>query len=208
MFVSGISKIDKNLWIKCIILGMLLFLSLCSLSTAGTPITIIKVAGRLPIAATSTWEEGDFLYYITGGKQYKIEKSQILKIEKVIPTDVHAPQQEQQSLQSYHNSNKNYNINKNHAIAQNNSTRMPNDILAIVKRNIEKKYPDNYSVQKMLIEAQVKDYAFIQRYNPAGVPEDVFIRVKRKIESKYPNNFSVQKMLIEAQVKDYMSLHN
>ncbi len=85
---------------------------------------------------------------------------------------------------------------------------MPGDILAEVKSSIESRYPDNYSMQKTLIDDQVESYDFLQDYYPSSVPSDVFEQIKESIESRYPYNFSMQKTLIQDQVESYEFLEN
>jgi phosphoenolpyruvate carboxylase len=84
---------------------------------------------------------------------------------------------------------------------------MPPEILGKVRASIESRYPDNYSMQKILIDNQVQSYEYLQNYSPSSVPSNVLSRVKNKISSRYPYNFSMQKILIKNQVKSYLDLN-
>jgi len=84
---------------------------------------------------------------------------------------------------------------------------MPSDILAKVKAHIASKFPDNYSLQKTLIEAQRQDYEFLANYAPPSVPPDVLAKIKAHIASNFPDNYSLQKTLIETQVDAYIELN-
>ena len=84
---------------------------------------------------------------------------------------------------------------------------MPENILSEVRASIESRYPDNYSMQKTLIQDQVKSYEYLEGYYPSSVPYDVFERIKEKIISRYPYNFSMQKTLIKDQVNSYLELN-
>ena len=88
------------------------------------------------------------------------------------------------------------------------SAEMPSDVLNVVKAKIAKKYPDNYSLQKTLIDGQKESYDFLGNYYPEDIPDDVLDRIKEKYARKYPLNFSLQKTLIEGQVKSYRELQN
>jgi hypothetical protein len=84
---------------------------------------------------------------------------------------------------------------------------MPADTLDKVKKSIASKYPDNYSLQKILIDGQKESYDFLENYAPSSIPPDVLEKIKNNIVSKYPDNYSLQKTLIEAQVKSYLDLN-
>ena len=80
---------------------------------------------------------------------------------------------------------------------------MPTDLLGKVRASIESRYPDNYSMQKTLIDDQVQSYEYLQGYSPSSVPSDVFREIKESIETRYPYNFSMQKTLIQDEVQSY-----
>lgn len=54
------------------------------------------------------------------------------------------------------------------------SSEIPADTLAKVRASIESRYPDNYSMQKALIDDQVESYNFLEIYTPRNVPADLF----------------------------------
>jgi hypothetical protein len=83
---------------------------------------------------------------------------------------------------------------------------VPSDVMARIRSSIETRYPDDYSMQKVLIEDQVDSYQFLQTYKPGEVPDDVFSRVKASVESRYPDNYSMQKTLIEDQIESFKVL--
>ena len=87
------------------------------------------------------------------------------------------------------------------------ATEMPDNVLASVKDAVAKRYPDNYSLQETLIDAQIESYMFLQSYAPDGVPPDVLAKIKTNVASRYPDNFSLQQTLVEAQVKSYRKLN-
>ena len=49
---------------------------------------------------------------------------------------------------------------------------MPVDVMRRVRASVEARYPDNYSMQKLLIDDQVSSYRFLQTYAPASMPAD------------------------------------
>ena len=86
--------------------------------------------------------------------------------------------------------------------------QMPSATKERIKTTLAEKYPDNYSVQKTLLEGQIDSYKFLQNYSPSEMPAAVCNSVKQTLLNKYPDNFSVVKTLLEGQVKSYRELHN
>lgn len=84
---------------------------------------------------------------------------------------------------------------------------MPDDVLARVKQTISSTYPNNYSMQKILLDDQKQSYEFLSTYSPASVPQDVLKKIIEEVSSNYPDNYSMQKVLIEDQVKSYLELN-
>lgn len=84
---------------------------------------------------------------------------------------------------------------------------IPSNVLNKIRESIEARYPDNYSMQKILIEDQVKSYSYLQSYKPPEIPNNVLKNIRSKIVPRYPYNFSMQKTLIEDQVKSYLQLN-
>lgn len=91
--------------------------------------------------------------------------------------------------------------------AASSAQSMPPAVMSRVRAQIESRYPDNYSMQKILIDAQIKAYSFLASYSPAGVPTDTLSSVRAEIVGRYPDNYTMQKILIEAQVKAYLELN-
>src|SRR5437899_11081484 len=78
------------------------------------------------------------------------------------------------------------------AIAQS----VPASVEQRIRQIYAQKYPDNFSMQKTLIEDQLESYRYIQRWtSESGVPQDVFNKVKETYAQKYPDNYSMQKTL-------------
>ncbi len=76
-----------------------------------------------------------------------------------------------------------------------------------IKQIYAEKYPDDYSMQKILIDDQLESYVFIQSWSSEpGVPQNVFDSIKAKHAQKYPDDYSMQKILMEDQFKSYKSL--
>jgi len=68
-------------------------------------------------------------------------------------------------------------------------------------------YPDNFFMQKSVIELQTKSYNELQRMTSAsGVPQSAFDKIKQQAVSDYPDNFFMQKSVIELQTKSYNEL--
>lgn len=85
---------------------------------------------------------------------------------------------------------------------------VPRNVLAAIRQEIASRYPTNYSMQKILIDAEVQAYFALQNYSAPNVPQAVLAGVYREIANRYPTNYSMQKTLIDAQVKDYLALQS
>ena len=82
---------------------------------------------------------------------------------------------------------------------------VPKHIEDKIRQIYAEKYPDNFSMQKTLINDQLESYRFMQDWKSAkGVPQDIFNKIKRIYAEKYPFNFSMQKTLVKDQVESYV----
>jgi len=86
---------------------------------------------------------------------------------------------------------------------------VPSHVNQKIREYYARKYPDNFSMQKTLIEGQLDSYGFLQRYAYAeGVPQSIFNNIKETYARKYPDNYSMQKTLIQGQVESFRFLIN
>ena len=91
------------------------------------------------------------------------------------------------------------------AIAQS----VPSSVEQRIRQIYAQKYPDNFSMQRTLIEDQLESYRYIQRWtSESGVPQDVFNKVKETYDQKYPENYSMQKTLVQDQCESYRFLQS
>jgi len=75
------------------------------------------------------------------------------------------------------------------------------DVLSRIRARIEARYPDNYSMQRALIDDQVEAYKFLQSYAPPSVPVASLRRIRERNQERYPDNYSMQKALLLDQVQ-------
>ena len=86
---------------------------------------------------------------------------------------------------------------------------IPSSVEQRIRQIYAQKYPDNFSMQKTLIEDQLECYRFIQRWtSEQGVPQDIFTKLKQTYADKYPDNYSMQKTLIQDQCECYRFLQS
>lgn len=92
---------------------------------------------------------------------------------------------------------------------------VPAEIETRVRQIYAQKYPDNYSMQKTLIEDQIESYRNMQRWKTEpGIAQGVFDRLRDIYARKYPDNFSMQRTLVVDQIEclrflqDYNSVPN
>ena len=83
---------------------------------------------------------------------------------------------------------------------------VPPDVLAKIRAPIEARYPDNFSMQKTLLNDQIASYRFLLTYAPEGITPERIQQIKRPIEARYPDNYSMQKTLLENQVASFQFL--
>ncbi len=162
------------------------------------------------IDAKMSWREGDlFILTTDSGKisihknninwpetqQYRIEKSK--EIMRSRPRNIVEP-----------SSNRSNNIKGNSAISDFEQS-VPEDVEKRIRQIYTEKYPDNFSMQKILIDEQLASYRLIKRWtNESGVPQNVFNKVKEIYAQKYPYNYSMQKTLILEQCNSYRFLQS
>lgn len=73
-----------------------------------------------------------------------------------------------------------------------------------IKDSLRKKYPDSYSLQKTLYDAQMKSYSYL-----CSLPAtDVNTRILNKRLSQYYPMFSLIETLYEADIKAYKELNH
>ena len=86
---------------------------------------------------------------------------------------------------------------------------VPASVEQRIRQIYAQKYPDNFSMQKTLIEDQLESYRYIQRWtSEPGVPQDVFNKLKETYNQKYPDNYSMQKTLGQDQCESYRFLQS
>jgi hypothetical protein len=84
---------------------------------------------------------------------------------------------------------------------------MPPEVVAKVKQDLAAQWPNNYSLQKTLLDAQIEAYNQLQNYADTQIPPQVITDIKADLARQWPNNFSLQKTLLDAQVSSYKQLH-
>lgn len=86
---------------------------------------------------------------------------------------------------------------------------VPSSVQQRIHQIYAQKYPDDFSMQKMLIEDQLKCYRFLQQWTTErGVRQDVFSKVRQIYAGKYPDDYSMQKTLIQDQFECYLFIQS
>ena len=82
--------------------------------------------------------------------------------------------------------------------------QIPSAVDQKIRSIYAEKYPDNFSMQKTLIESQFKSYRRLVSWkNEKGIPPSVFSKVRDIYDRKYPDNYSMQQTLVESQFEAY-----
>lgn len=92
-------------------------------------------------------------------------------------------------------------------MAQAQAESMPPDVVARVKENLTSIFPDNYSMQKLMLDDEKQSYKFLSTYAPASVPAEVLQKIKDDMAGTFPDNYSMQKLMIVDQVKSFRELN-
>ncbi len=87
------------------------------------------------------------------------------------------------------------------------SGTIPADILKKVKARHTAEFPDNFSMQKIMVDADIKAYKEIQSYSDAQVPKEILQRIIQKHAREFPYNYAMQKIMVDADIKAYKELH-
>ena len=89
---------------------------------------------------------------------------------------------------------------------------MPANVLAGIKAEAEKDYPNDYRMQKFIIDQQIKGYEDTHTASTssavAGMPANVLAGIKAEAEKDYPNDYRMQKFMIDQQIKGYKDLNH
>lgn len=87
------------------------------------------------------------------------------------------------------------------------SAAVPSDVMKRIKARHAAEFPDNFSMQKIMVDADAKAYRELQSYADPDVPREVLDRIIRKHAQEFPDNYSMQKIMVDADVKAYKELH-
>ncbi len=87
------------------------------------------------------------------------------------------------------------------------SQDIPANILQKIKDRHAAEYADNYYLQKILVDADVKAYKELQSYSDPDVPGETMQRIIQNHARDYPDNYYLQQILVDADVKAYKELH-
>jgi uncharacterized protein YbgA (DUF1722 family) len=67
-----------------------------------------------------------------------------------------------------------------------------------------KKYPNDFSMQKTLIESQLEAFDYLSGWSDEkGIPQGIFTKIREIYASKYPGEYSMQQTLVENQFEAY-----
>lgn len=85
---------------------------------------------------------------------------------------------------------------------------MPAATLALIRADLEARYPNNAKTQETLLDAQVAAYRTLRTYAADGVPSHVVDGARKVVAERYPNNFTMQKTLLDVQIGAYLFLES
>lgn len=84
---------------------------------------------------------------------------------------------------------------------------VPDSIVEAIKASAAEEWPDDYAMQRHVLETESAAYLWIVGYEaPEGVPDDVAERIRAKAAEEWPHQYTMQKYVIEQQVAAYLEL--
>jgi hypothetical protein len=84
---------------------------------------------------------------------------------------------------------------------------IPTYIYNQIVNKIKREYPNEYTVQKTIIDMEIKNYKAVKNYSDSRVPNNILNQIKQKIINEYPNEYTTQKTLIDMEIKNYLEMN-
>lgn len=85
---------------------------------------------------------------------------------------------------------------------------IPPAVMQTIRRFAQQEYPDDYAMQRSIIEEQCESFSAIQVVPTSGIPGDVYAKIREKAVAEFPDDYSMQKYTIEEQVDAYRQLYS
>lgn len=94
--------------------------------------------------------------------------------------------------------------NKTSSALKEDESKIPEEIEQEIRRIFTAKYPNNQSLQKVMIEDQFASYQYLLGYTSVtGMPQKTFEQLKQQYAALYPYDYSIQKSKLQEQVAAY-----
>lgn len=86
-------------------------------------------------------------------------------------------------------------------------TSVPISVQDTIRKNAERKWPNNYNMQKFEIDNQREGYLAVANYSNADIPRHILTKIMASARAKWPENYSMQKFEIDNQVEGYVAVN-
>lgn len=87
------------------------------------------------------------------------------------------------------------------------STKSFYSIKKDICKKAEQEWPDDYGMQKYVIEEQTKAYKELKNYRASDIPSRVLKAITQKALREWPGDYGMQIYAIKEQVEAYRELH-
>jgi hypothetical protein len=85
---------------------------------------------------------------------------------------------------------------------------IPTNIMHMIRAFAQREYPDDYAMQRDVVEEQSESFSAIQLFSAPDVPSGVFATIRERAVAEYPDDYAMQKSIIEEQLEAYRHLHS
>ena len=83
---------------------------------------------------------------------------------------------------------------------------IPDSISKIIYRQAERRYPNDFSMRKYVIEKETQAWRTLETYLAPEVPDHILTLIFQQAEKRYPDDFSMRKYVIENEVQAWRVL--
>lgn len=85
---------------------------------------------------------------------------------------------------------------------------LPTEVESLIKEKAAERFPDDFSMQKYVIDEQVEAYGLVEEHASESMSDEVFAKVKEKALQRFPDDFAMQKYILDEQEEAHAFLQS
>jgi len=163
---------------------------------AGSGVLYLKNGKAIP-NAKDIQVKGQYIHFTVDGKQFRLRANDIKEIEWVA-NEV----RKGSAAPSYQTQKPTTRVKKSYSQPNPIAMVPRSQAKADIKANLARRYAGSYNTQKMLLDANMRNYEYLISLPPNKINNQILSNLKRRY---YPS-FSTIKMLYESNIKSYREL--